>query len=300
MGHAFTNSWLQTEMASRLARVALLRTRVKPSSTYNVSSIASRRSLHVTSGMMDGHSVLPDEFMEQARKEGEEKEKERKEADREEEIKLELLDASLKQVMRYGWSKEAVRAAAEELGRPSVVAGLVKGGGAELVLHHVAVCNKQLNVWMKEEVVRQKEDGGRIKVGKFVREAVVRRLSMNGEYVRADRWAEALALTAIPPHCEGALKGIQALCDDIWYHAGDISTDYNWYTKRITLAAVYGATEVFMLQDRSPNFEETWAFLDRRLGDLQAAPSLAQVPGDVAAVLGGLATTARNMAGMQN
>jgi len=287
-------------MASRLARVALLRTRVKPSSTYNVSSIASRRSLHVTSGMMDGHSVLPDEFMEQARKEGEEKEKERKEADREEEIKLELLDASLKQVMRYGWSKEAVRAAAEELGRPSVVAGLVKGGGAELVLHHVAVCNKQLNVWMKEEVVRQKEDGGRIKVGKFVREAVVRRLSMNGEYVRADRWAEALALTAIPPHCEGALKGIQALCDDIWYHAGDISTDYNWYTKRITLAAVYGATEVFMLQDRSPNFEETWAFLDRRLGDLQAAPSLAQVPGDVAAVLGGLATTARNMAGMQN
>ena len=52
--------------------------------------------------------------------------------------------------------------------------GLIKGGGAELVLHHVAVCNKQLNVWMKEEVVRQKEDGGRIKVGKFVREAVVR------------------------------------------------------------------------------------------------------------------------------
>jgi len=286
-------------MASRLARVALLRTRVKPSSTYNVSCISSRRSLHVTSEMMDGPTVLPDEFMEQAQKEREEKEKERKEADREEEIKLELLGASLKQVMRYGWSKEAVRAAAEELGRPSVVAGLVKGGGAELVLHHVAVCNKQLNVWMKEEVARQKEDGGKVKVGKFVREAVVRRLSMNGEYVRADRWAEALALTAIPPHCEGALEGIQALCDDIWYHAGDISTDYNWYTKRITLAAVYGATEVFMLQDRSPNFEETWAFLDRRLSDLQAAPSLAQVPGDVAAVLGGLATTARNMAGMQ-
>merc|ERR1719237_1965330 len=127
--------------------------------------------------------------MEQARKEGEEKEKERKGADREEEIKLELLDASLKHVMRFGWSKEAVRAAAQELGRPSVVAGPVKGGGAELVLHHVAVCNKQLNVWMKEEMARQKEDGGRIKVGKFVRDAVVRRLSMNGEFVRADRWA---------------------------------------------------------------------------------------------------------------
>ena len=91
---------LQTEMASRLARVALLRTRVKPSSTYNVPSISSRRPLHVTSGMMDGPTLLPDEFMEQAKKEGEEKEKERREADREEEIKLELLDASLKQVSK--------------------------------------------------------------------------------------------------------------------------------------------------------------------------------------------------------
>ena len=51
--------------------------------------------------------------------------------------------------------------------------GLIKGGGAELVLHHVAVCNKQLNAWMEEEVARQKQDGGRVKVGKFVREAVV-------------------------------------------------------------------------------------------------------------------------------
>jgi len=243
--------------------------------------------------------VLPDEFLEQARKEGEEKVKVRREADKEEEIKNQLLDASLKQVMMHGWSKDAIRAAAVELGRPSVVAGLVKGGGAELVQHHVDLCNKQLNTWMEEEVKRQKEVKGRVKIGKFVREAVVRRLSMNGDYVRADRWAEALALTAIPPHCEKTLKGIQTLCDDIWYHAGDTSTDYNWYTKRISLAAVYGATEVFMLQDRSPNFEETWAFLDRRLGDLQAAPSLAQVPGDVAALLGGLATTARNMAGMQ-
>ena len=29
---------------------------------------------------------------------------------------------------------------------------------------------------------------------------------MNNDYVRADRWAEALALTAIPPHCETTLK----------------------------------------------------------------------------------------------
>ena len=96
----------------------------------------------------------------------------------------------LTQVMMHGWSKDAIRAAAVELGRPSVVAGLVKvtlnffylaiitlpskGGGAELVQHHVDLCNKQLNTWMEEEVKRQKEVEGRVKIGKFVREAVVR------------------------------------------------------------------------------------------------------------------------------
>ena len=34
---------------------------------------------------------------------------------------------------------------------------------------------------------------------------------MNGDYVRAERWAEALALTAIPPHCETTLKVPQSI-----------------------------------------------------------------------------------------
>ena len=59
-----------------------------PCSTPAAMCISSRRLL-----------LLPDEFLEQARKEGEEKEKVRREADsKEEEIKNQLLDASLKQV----------------------------------------------------------------------------------------------------------------------------------------------------------------------------------------------------------
>ena len=62
--------------------------------------------------------------------------------------------------------------------------GLIKGGGAELVLHHVAVCNEQLNMWMEKEVARQREAGGKIKVGKFVREAVVRKYSCSFTYLK--------------------------------------------------------------------------------------------------------------------
>ena len=41
----------------------------------------------------------------------------------------------------------------------------------------------------------------------------------------------------------------------------------NWYSKRLILAAIYKSTELFMIQDKSENFEETWKFLDRRFED---------------------------------
>ena len=61
---------------------------------------------------------------------------------------------------------------------------------------------------------------------------------------------------------------VSELVDDIWYAAGDKSTDYNWYTKRALLAAVYSATELYMLTDYSPGYADTWEALDRRLQDV--------------------------------
>ena len=92
------SSCRSTMASGRLARLALLKAKVMPCSTPSAMCISSRRLLHTTQ-VFDGPTVLPDEFLEQARKEGEEKEKVRREADsKEEEIKNQLLDASLKQV----------------------------------------------------------------------------------------------------------------------------------------------------------------------------------------------------------
>ena len=99
-----------------------------------------------------------------------------------------MLPAGCCNYLTFATFRAAIEAAAEELGHPSVVAGVVKGAGAELVLHHVTRSNRQLDQWMEGEVARQREAGGRLGVGKFVREAVVRRLSMNGPYIQADRW----------------------------------------------------------------------------------------------------------------
>ena len=61
--------------------------------------------------------------------------------------------------------------------------------------------------------------------------------------------------------------------DAIWYAAGDTATDYNFYTKRGLLAAVYGTTLLYWLNDRSEGFADTRGFLDRRIAEVMQVPA---------------------------
>ena len=76
---------------------------------------------------------------------------------------------------------------------------------------------------------------------------------------RADRPGAAAACAA--RRCVSLYETIDA----IWYAAGDNATDFSFYTKRLTLAAIYGATVLYWLDDRSEGFADTRAFIDRRL-----------------------------------
>ena len=53
---------------------------------------------------------------------------------------------------------------------------------------------------------------------------------------------QAMAIKAYPNNLSSSLERFATMVDDIWYYAGDRSTDFNWYTKRGILAAVYCTT----------------------------------------------------------
>jgi ubiquinone biosynthesis protein COQ9 len=56
--------------------------------------------------------------------------------------------------------------------------------------------------------------------------------------------------------------------------AGDQSTDFSFYTKRASLAAVYSSTLLFWLNDTSSEQNKTAEFLDRRLYDISQISNL--------------------------
>jgi ubiquinone biosynthesis protein COQ9 len=68
--------------------------------------------------------------------------------------------------------------------------------------------------------------------------------------------------------------------DAIWYAAGDTATDFNFYTKRGLLAAVYSSTLLYWLDDTSEDSAKTWAFLDRRIAEVMKVPRMLSELGD--------------------
>ena len=73
---------------------------------------------------------------------------------------------------------------------------------------------------------------------------------------------------AVPENLPYSIKHLADLVDEIWFLAGDNSVDLNWYSKRMLLAGVYSSTELFMTTDKSDGFENTRAFLRRRIKDV--------------------------------
>jgi ubiquinone biosynthesis protein COQ9 len=75
----------------------------------------------------------------------------------------------------------------------------------------------------------------------------------------------ALAILAMPQNLAHAATLGWRTVDLIWRAAGDTATDYNHYTKRAILLAVYASTVTVFVDDDSEALADTRGFLARRI-----------------------------------
>lgn len=160
-----------------------------------------------------------------------------------------------------GWSRAAVDAAAGRLGvdraqarlaMPKTQAGMVdayiEGVDRALVEHFTP---KRL---------------ARMKIRDKIRALVWQRLEIMAPAREAVR--RGLAILAMPQNLPLAMRLGWRTADLMWRIAGDTSTDFNHYTKRMTLGGVYASTLLTWLDDDSDRWSDTAAFLDRRIDDV--------------------------------
>src|SRR3954471_8603119 len=159
-----------------------------------------------------------------------------------------------------GWTLKAVDTAAGQLGVDAVQARLaMPKRQPELVDLCIQEVARALEAWATPERMQS------MKIREKIRSLVWRRLEIMGPAREAVR--RALAILAMPQNVPLALRIGWRTADRMWRIAGDTSTDFNHYTKRMTLGAVYGSTLLVWLDDQSEGWNETAAFLDRRIDD---------------------------------
>ena len=148
-----------------------------------------------------------------------------------------------------------------ELGYPSVAHGMFTRGPVELVEYFMDSCLAKL----RKVLILNTDKLQAMTVAERLKFGVRKRLEMLVPVI--DSWPQGMALGAMPQNAPKTAKRLAQLSDEIWYFAGDKSMDLSWYTKRAVLTVVYASTELFMLNDKSLNFQDTWAFLDRRIDE---------------------------------
>ena len=174
------------------------------------------------------------------------------------ELRLSLAPAIAEAAVFDGWSRTALDAAADAHGVDRAVAALAFPGGAiEMIEAWIARIDADMAVAFPDEVL------ARLKIRERIRRLVGFRLEAVTPAKEALR--RALAIMAMPQNAARAAQLGWSSADRMWRLAGDTATDYNHYTKRTLLAAIYAATLAVFVDDDSDGHAATTGFLDRRI-----------------------------------
>lgn len=171
---------------------------------------------------------------------------------------LQLLDAVLPHVLFDGWSQKAMAAAAKDLDIDVAVIDLAFPEGAmDMISLFIQNADDRMEAELAERGALEMKIRDRITL------AIRLRLELYGPQKEAVR--RAVNILTLPRNAVRATRMTANTVSLMWYATGDTSTDFNWYSKRLTLSAVYGATLLYWLDDKSEGHAKTWKFLDRRI-----------------------------------
>ena len=160
-----------------------------------------------------------------------------------------------------GWTEKAVEAAAFEVGVDADIAKLaLKGGAMALIDAWIASIDAEMARRLPPEKLHLMK----------IRARITALVDTRLEIMAPDREGlrRAQAIMASPQNILRASRIGWRSADRMWRLAGDTATDFNHYTKRMTLSAVYLSTLTVFVNDNSEDFADTRAFLDRRIDNV--------------------------------
>jgi ubiquinone biosynthesis protein COQ9 len=172
-----------------------------------------------------------------------------------------VIAAALPHVPFDGWTDRMLAHAVEDAGADPDLARLAfPRGGVDLALAYH---------WDRDAALAEDLAGADLLGLRFrdrIAHAIMRRLELSAPDREAVR--RGVALFALPHHATDGARAIWNTADTIWTALGDDSRDFNWYSKRTTLTAVYSSALLYWLGDETPGASATREFVGRRIDNV--------------------------------
>lgn len=173
-----------------------------------------------------------------------------------------LIDASMRHVVFDGFSDKALVLAAEESTIEEAYAlSLFPDIEADMIGWHSMLGDTRMveaydNLGLHDD----------LRVHERIKTLIMLRFEQN----ISDREAIRIAMRKLvyPRNSALSFRLLARTCDAVWSAAGDLSTDWNFYSKRGLLGAVYSSTLPVWLDDETEDLQATEEFLLRRLGNV--------------------------------
>lgn len=172
-----------------------------------------------------------------------------------------ILDAALPIAAFDGWTRKTLREACAACDLPEGADALYfPDGPLELIGFWASECDAAVEAYLGDL------DLSSMKIRDKVTAGVIARLEAIGPHSAAAK--RASARLSLPDAIGQGPQQIWTAAHTIWRAIGDISTDYNYYSKRTILSGVIGSSLIAWLGDSSADKADARAFVDARIANV--------------------------------
>ena len=185
-----------------------------------------------------------------------------------------LNEAYEKYVPSRGFTNEAVQLASKDLGLNGNSTNAMfnftsstKDMQMELILFHLKKCRQELEDLRSSEAFQ--EQAKCLSETERLRSLIQYRLKLNEPIIK--HLPNVLGHMIQPMNFMTSMRELHNLSDDITHYAGDRSIDFAWYSKRASISGLFIQSEVFMINDKSAAFQDTYEFVDSKLKEIETA-----------------------------
>ena len=177
--------------------------------------------------------------------------------------KLSILEDAKKHIIRDGWSKNIFNKISKNKLKKTDLIFLFPNGYMDLLILALNEINTNLENKIKKINIIN------FPLSKRIKKILLFRL----EILNKDKifYKKTFNHLLLPQHSKTMKKNLYSSVDYMWYLAGDNSTDFSFYTKRLTLAGIYtNALFVFFNKD----IEEAVSSIEINLKRLSKIPKI--------------------------